>query len=217
MRDKLDELRFLMYELTHSIGIKLEQIPDVIKRTILVGSLSVWVVVCVAVFLDSYNYEAQELPEEIYVPANTAKDTIDKARELDDAENYPEEFNLLATHLNNFSNMYTSDQLDYLEHRLTELLEYALPGDIEELYQSKDLKSEQSIYKFNGVVVSVDTDPLYGVTHTVSYDGTKSQSQLEVTGLSGVEIGASVSFYGVPVFTNSATPLKVEAFVAPNK
>lgn len=215
MRDKLDDLRFKFFELTYAVGVRYQSIPDRLKYSVVYLSLAVCLILCAFVFNESRNYKAKELPETIVINTDVAEETLTKSDLLVEEEKYAEAFNLLATHRNNFSSEYSKSDLERLETRLVDLSANATEGDIAKLYEMKDLTEHLALYKFIGMVVEIDNDPLYGVTYTVSSSGSRTQEQLEVSGLENVSVNSQVEFFGVPTFSSVTSPIKVEAYVVP--
>lgn len=215
MRDKLEELRFKFFDLQHAVGMRYEAIPDGIKYGVLGLALTTWLAACTLIFIETKNYVPAELPESVVVKVDVAEETLQEADTLIEGEKYAEAFNLLATHRNHFSSEYSKTDMERLETRLIDISQHAQPIEIAQLYESKDLAKQQGLYKFVGMVIEIDNDPMYGVTYTVSNSESRTQEQLEVTGLEDVSVNSQVEFYGVPTFTTVTTPIKVEAYVVP--
>lgn len=215
MRDKLDELRFKFYDITYSIKLRIGVITDRTKYFALSFLVVSWLAVCAFMFLQTYNYKAEEHAFASVSENTTAVDTLEATEDLIKIGSTAEAFELLATHKNHFANEYTKEQLGIIDRRLNSLTEKANEADISVLYTTKDLVDQQPLYKFTGIVISVESDPLYGDTYTVSKDDTRTIEQLEVTGLSETSVGSQVVFYGVPRFDSVTSPIKVEAHEVP--
>lgn len=215
MRDKLDELRFKFYDITYSLKLRLGVVTDRTKYFALSFLVVSWLAVCVFMFLQTYNYKAEEHAFASVSENTTAVDTLEATQDLITIGSDAEAFELLATHRNHFAHEYTDSQIKIIERRLTALSEEANEADISVLYTTKDLVDQQPLYKFTGIVISVESDPLYGDTYTVSKDDTRTIEQLEVTGLAETTVGSQVVFFGVPRFDSVTSPIKVEAFEVP--
>lgn len=215
MRDKLDELRFKVFDISYSLKLWVGRLSDGTKYLTLSFLLVLALAGCTFVFTQVYGYEAVETPKVALEKINLPLETLDKAEQLKDVGSVAEAFDLLATHRNHFTKEYNKEQMKLLESLLIQMSEEAKDADIKQLYSMKDLVEEQPLYKFTGMVVNVDNDPLYGVTHLVSNNGERTQEQIEVTGLEDISVGSQVEFYGVPRFDSAASPIKVEAFVVP--
>lgn len=217
MRDRLDDLMFKFFDLQYVLGMRYEAIPDRIKYGFVYIILLAWLSICTLIFIETKNYVPEELPESVVNKVDVSEETLMEADKLVEEEKYAEAFNLLATHRNHFSSEYTKTDIERLESRLIDISAKAQETDISTLYESKDLSKQQALYKFVGTVLEIDDDPMYGVTYMVSNSETRTQEQLEVTGLNDVSKNSIVEFYGVPTFTSVTSPIKVEAFVVPLK
>lgn len=215
MRDKLDELIFNCKEIYYIMELKLSSISDFWKNLAQGLMVTFWLVFCGFIYFNTEDYEAPEKEEVGEVQVSEAKKLLAQAYDLEDEGKAPEAFISLASYRNKNLDIADSETLGRIERLLGVLAEGAPTADISELYATEDLTEQQPIYTFEGVVSQVDEDAMYGLTHTVSTDGTRTLEQLEVTGLTDATVGSYVIFTGVPVFDSVSSPIKVQAFVLP--
>ncbi|MFF2798098.1 hypothetical protein [Lysinibacillus xylanilyticus] len=215
MRDKLDELRFRLSDWMYSSKNRFERVSNRTKYSALSFLVVLWLAICGFLFYENYTQVVPKDTNVAMAKVDIPTDTLGRAQKLESIGSNAEAFELLATHRNHFADKYDDKQMERLEATLKGLTEGVEDADIAQLYSMKDLVEQQPIYKFTGVVVSVDNDPMYGVTHTVSNNGERTQEQLEVTGLADISVGSQVEFYGVPKFDSVSSPIKVEAYIVP--
>lgn len=209
----LEEIRFQAFELWYNLKSSSRFISEKTMFITLSFFFVSWVAICSYFIYTSYGYKGADKESAPVEAADMPRETLDKADVLINIGSTSEAFDLLATHLNNFSDSYTDTQIRLLKYRLNDLTELAEEGDIDTLYQTKDLSEVQPIQKFVGIINAIDNDALYGETVTVSTTGERQQEQLEVVGLKDVALGAQVEFYGVPVFDTVSSPIRIEAYV----
>lgn len=213
MRQFLDRFSYEIYQVQEVTG----RVYEKVKTPLATLALTAWGVFLVVGIYDGVTYQSKDLTEVVPGSRDFAGEVIEEASMLMRIGSDSKAFSLLASNVNTFSDIYSEDDVAAMKSMLTDLTKEAEEITISQIYASEDLTEVLPIVKFTGVINSIDDDPLYGSTVTISDDGVKSMEQLEVTGLSNPVVGSQVTFYGVPEFNGVDRAMTTEAFTVGKK